>query len=188
MKDEDEKSLARKIGVLANSRDYENPRISSEGYGTFMPSTDIQESVLAQAKMLKDDADRLSGKESVSKLMDSLFLYLRIHSMSNKTNLKAYLNMKKFIVKLLEHTIAQARRFDLVDHLPALEWGLFNTKLVRLFKETELLLKSPDLNSYSYVLDVLKELNVFYDRNNSNAIEIVRVEEIEEGIKKRLCK
>lgn len=188
MKNKDEEPLTNKIGILANSKDYKSPRISSEGYGTFVPIRNTYESMMAQAKALKEDADRLNNKDSVPKLVESFFLYLRAHCMSNKTNLRAYLCMKKFIMKLLEHIIVLARRFDLLDYLPALEWGLFNIKLVRLFKETELLSKSPDLNSYSYVLEVLKGLNAFYDQNNTSPIEVVRVEEIEDGMKKRLYK
>lgn len=184
----DRKSLSRKIGTLVSNKSYENPVITSEGYGTFMPANDSQESTLAQAKALKDDADRLDNKDSVLKLMESFFLYLRAHSMSSTTDLKAYLNMKKFMVRLLEHIAAQAKRFDLPEYLPALEWGLFNIRLIRLFKETELLARNPDLSSYTYVLDMLRRLNVFYGQNSSNPIEVVEIKELENGIKKRLPK
>jgi len=185
-KDNEDNSLLRKISDLRSNRDFENPKISQEGYGTLFPSECRIDSLFQEADSLKAAANSVKSKESVVLLMKSLYLYLKVNSLIKESDVKQYLNMMKIVIKHLEFTMLQAQEYNATEYFQPLEWASFNLKTIKLFKEAELLGKAQDFNFYSYVIDMLKAMNRYYLKNISHSIEIVKLEEIERGIKQRL--
>lgn len=190
MEDGHDSNLTRKIERLSASREYENPRVSPEGYGSFVPSRDAShdssESLRARAKLLKSEADAMNSRDAVPIYLESLFCYLQVQAQIGKHDMKACLNMVKFIIKFAEHIHSQAKKHDCEKTAEALEWALFNLKLFKLVKDVDFLPKNIDTGLYCYVVDVIKGLGVYYDAKSPDSIEIVPIEKLESGIKRRI--
>ncbi|ELA42933.1 uncharacterized protein VICG_00248 [Vittaforma corneae ATCC 50505] len=190
MENKHDGNLSKKIEKLRASKEYASPVVSPEGYGSFISARDSfhgpLEPLHVQAKLLKSEADAANSKDSVQLYLESLFCYLRIQAQMSKSDMKVYLNMLKFVIKFTEHIHSQAGKYNCSQVAKALEWALFNLKLFKLIKDADFLPKNIDAGLYRYVIDVIKGLDVYYDSKSPESIEIVPIERIEEGIKKRM--
>lgn len=179
-------TLSEKMRILVDKKIFENPKVSPEGYGSFISTKNSLDTMISHANSLKMKADELNNKDSIAILFKSLYLYLRSLVSISENDLKAYLNMIRVIIKLVEYMISHAKKHNVPDCIAALEWGLFNLKTVRLFKEADLIKNNKDTATYAYLINVLKDLNGLYDKNKINTIEVVAIEFLEVGIQIRL--
>lgn len=186
MKETDEKNFPKRIATLAQNKEYENPKVTPEGYGTFICPSMTPEDTLNKAKTLKAKGDALNNRDSINLYLESLFLYLKQTSKSQKEDIKVYLSTLKYIIKFAEHIIGHALKFEDKKTVRAIEWALFNLKLIKLMKESDILSKNPDLQFYLYILDSLKSMESYRASNDSQSIELVDIEDLEDGIKGRL--
>lgn len=183
---EDEKNFSKRVAILSQNKNYENPKITPEGYGSFITPAESPNDPLSKAKEFKSKADTLNNKESITLYLNSLFYYFKEQQRTEKEDIKTYLSMLKFVIKLTEHTIAHSKKFEEHKTASALEWALFNLKLIKLMKEADILSKIPDMQFYMYIIDTLKSMEVYRNSNKTECIELVEIEDLEDGIKKRL--
>lgn len=187
MKDEKEDNLAKELSALSANKEYQNPKISPEGYGSFIPAPGgILESLQQRAKLLRAEAETINTQECVPLYLDALFYTLRAQAHQNKNSIGEYLNSLKSVIKLSEIVYFQARKHGCEKVGDAMCWALFNIKLAKLIKESALLKKDPDAGTYAYIIDLLRGFNTYYDSKQGETIELVAVEDIEDGIKRRI--
>jgi len=186
MDEEDEYSLMKKVADLSAKTDSEHPKVSAEGYGTFVRTAETTiESLQNKARTLLQEAEAVDSSECVPLYLDSLFHQLRAQTHQSKSSTAGYLVALKPVIRTAERACAQARKYRCEKATEALDWALFNLKTFKLIKESELFSKHPDPSNYGYIIDILKTLNTYYEQC-SGGIEIVTIESLEEGIKRRL--
>lgn len=188
MASDDKKTLTKKIiDVIGTKKNYEDPKVTSEGYGSFIDIKDVGD-MADRAAALKEEADLLGNVEAVPLYFEALYCYFRILSTESKCkNIREqFLDTIKHLIKFINKVLYLTKTFKCEKEIKALEWALFNLKIIKLMKEWNLLPRSPESNSYSYILDTLRTLEIYYDSNSSEQIAIVELDKIEEEIKRRL--
>lgn len=184
--DEKETHIAKKIAILRDNENFENPRVSPEGYGSMLNNCDKVDSMIQQANTMAIEARNLKNKESISLLIKAFYIYLKANCLIKTSDVKTYLKVIKIIHKHLEFTLAQACNYDMPEHIEALEWAIFNVKAIKLMQELDLIPKCRDDPTYLYLIDMLKSIRLYYNKYNSNPIELVKLQDIEKIFREKL--
>lgn len=187
MSEEEDKSLSKKIvKTLCSKKDYQTPKVSPEGYGSFINSKH-EEIDPSRAEFLKNQADAIDNKSAIPIYLDSLYCYFKSTTTVLKTeDMRQYLINLRFLTKYIDHIIQQAKKFKCEREVAILEWASFNLKLIKLMSESNLLSKTVDATTYFYLLDMLKTLENYWNSKSANPTTIVRIEDMEEEMKRRL--
>ncbi|KAM0681572.1 hypothetical protein GINT2_000085 [Glugoides intestinalis] len=184
----DKKTLTKKIvDVISTKKNYEDPKVTSEGYGSLIDLKEASD-MAERAAALKEQAELLGTAEAIPLYFDSLYCYFRILAKESKCkNIREQcLDTMKHLVKFINKVIYLAKNFKCEKEVKALEWALFNLKIIKMFKEWNLLPRNAENNAYLYILDTLRTLEGYYDLNSSEQIVIVEFDRIEDEIKRRL--
>jgi hypothetical protein len=188
MTSEDKKALTKKIiDVISTKKNYGEAKVTSEGYGSFIDSKDVED-MAGRAAALKEEAELLGNIDAIPLYIEALYCYFRILARESKCkNLRGQcLDTMKHLVKFIGKVIYLAKTLKCEKEVKALEWALFNLKIIKLIKEWNLLPRTAENNTYLYILDTLRTLEAYYDLNSSEQIVIIEFDKIEDEIKRRL--
>lgn len=183
----DKDSLLRnKVEALAKTEQYETAKVSSEGYGSFIPAIETVDSLRAKAKSFREEADLLSSVEAIPLYIESIICYLKWLAKLDKQDPKEYILSIRYVLKLAEYTASKSQNHKLENNVNALNWLIFNLKIFKISNEYELLSKAVDENVYAYMLGMFGDFKKFYDSESEKKIEIVSIKKLAESFKKRL--
>lgn len=183
----EEDEFTKKIAELSSKVDYEHPRVSPEGYGTFIRSESGPGQPLHnRMKLLRQKAETLKSTDSIPLYIEAIFYQLKAHLQQDKSIVSEYMGSLRQLIKATDHALTQAKDCKCDKAANALGWLLFNLKMFKLLKESELFGRHADQANYVYIIEVLKVLNTYYDSSSADGIELVSIEDLEEGVKKRL--
>lgn len=181
-------SILKRISKMNESGDFDNFKISPEGYGTFFRQDPTKYPLLVKAMNLKEKAERINNKEAISLYFEAILLFLRANEDLYSNDIQSYLNLVKFTIKLLDHTINFVRSINEKIYLSSLEYALFNLKFFKTIKDSRFINDYKDSFAFKHTIDNLKFLDHHLYNHFKGSVEIVKPAELELGIRKRLPK
>lgn len=180
--------ILSRMSKILDETDFENIKISPEGYGSFFKQDPTKHQPLLRAIHLKSKAESINNMHAIPLHLESFFAFLRVNEELNSNNLGQYLSKLKFIMKYLDSIIEFIISIDERSFLPCLEWARFNLQLYKLLKDGEFITSFNNPGLFKHTIDSIKILEEFFNKNNTDAIEITKPGLIEAGIKKRMPK
>lgn len=164
---------------------YNNVVITPEGYGSFLARCETSENCHNIAESLRANAESLNTRDCIPIYLEALYFYIKsLASVSN--DVPGYASRHRRLCKFIDDILIQTRRFNMRFLKNILKWVLFNLKIQCLFREQDCLAKKKDLKSYSYVLNELKTMSILYNTKEFKHFNIVGIEELEGGIRRKL--
>lgn len=171
-------NLNERIKNLVSKKVFSSPKITSQGYGTFLPTDD---NFAAQAYALKKEADILFKEDRKAgniKYFEAIKLYLKAYTNSTDSMVdeirkwKTMYNFIKDLTKQLNNTEKEVVFKNVLEHI------MFNIRYHYIFNEMELCLKSG-----SDCKDVCRgaiEMEALRIRSKVDNFKLVRIEDIEQ--------